>query len=515
MNFRFRWDPHGRWGVRSVLRLALAFLLIAGPTIAAAAQESPRAGIAVPPQVAEVACGQCQFGMPGPGCDLAVRIAGSTFFVDGSGIDDHGDAHAETGLCNCIRQAWVAGRIVDGRLVVEQLQLFPPPGQEPSSEVVLERVWNAVRDRFYRADFHGVDWERTRDEFLPSAVAAKSSEELAAVIDTMLARLQTSHTHFYTRADVEYYFLSDIFSAGTLAPEILPRFPQGVVRYEGIGVFTRQVAGQWFVVGAPDGGPAAQAGLRRGHQIISVNGKPFEPVQSFVGLAGQPVELVVQSTPNPESRRVLTVATQWIRPQEFMLQAMNDSMRLIEARGQKIGYVRVWSYAGSQFQESLVEAIARGIFSQADGLIMDLRDGWGGADPEYLQMFNQAIPRMTVVGRDGAKSTFDRHWRKPCVLLINEGTRSGKELIAYGFKKSKIGPVVGTRTAGAVTAGTLIPVSPEALLYLAVSGIEVDGEILEGRGVEPDHQVAWELPFAAEADPQLERAIDLLTHRSQ
>ena len=43
--------------------------------------------------IAEAACGQCQLGLAGDSCDLAVRIAGKAYFVDGTGIDDHGDAH--------------------------------------------------------------------------------------------------------------------------------------------------------------------------------------------------------------------------------------------------------------------------------------------------------------------------------------------------------------------------------------------------------------------------------------
>ena len=36
----------------------------------------------------------------------------------------------------------------------------------------------------------------------------------------------------------------------------------------------------------------------------------------------------------------------------------------------------------------------------ADALIWDLRDGWGGAVPEYLDLFNVRAPTMQVFGRD-------------------------------------------------------------------------------------------------------------------
>lgn len=75
--------------------------------------------------IAEVGCGQCQFQMKKTGCDLAVRINGKAYFVDGSGIDDHGDAHGPDGMCSRIRKAKVTGRVAGDRFQVESLQLLP------------------------------------------------------------------------------------------------------------------------------------------------------------------------------------------------------------------------------------------------------------------------------------------------------------------------------------------------------------------------------------------------------
>ena len=75
-------------------------------------------------QVVEAACGQCQFGMTDKlGCDLAVRIDGETYFVDGTNIHEHGDAHADDGFCVVIRKANVKGKIVDGRFQSESFTL--------------------------------------------------------------------------------------------------------------------------------------------------------------------------------------------------------------------------------------------------------------------------------------------------------------------------------------------------------------------------------------------------------
>lgn len=76
-------------------------------------------------QIVEASCGQCQLGMEGSGCDLAIRIDGKPYYVDGSSIDDHGDAHSADGLCNCILKAKVTGEIKDGRFVAVNFKVLP------------------------------------------------------------------------------------------------------------------------------------------------------------------------------------------------------------------------------------------------------------------------------------------------------------------------------------------------------------------------------------------------------
>jgi hypothetical protein len=75
--------------------------------------------------IVEVSCGECQFGLKGKGCDLAVRIDGKSYFVDGTKIDDHGDAHAKDGFCEAIRKAEVTGKIVNNRFQVTSFTLLP------------------------------------------------------------------------------------------------------------------------------------------------------------------------------------------------------------------------------------------------------------------------------------------------------------------------------------------------------------------------------------------------------
>lgn len=98
--------------------IAVALLLL---TFGANAQEKK----ITKPQVVEASCGQCNFGMKDKkGCDLAVKIDGKPYFVDGTSLDDHGDAHAADGFCSKVRHAEVTGEVKDNRFVASSFKLL-------------------------------------------------------------------------------------------------------------------------------------------------------------------------------------------------------------------------------------------------------------------------------------------------------------------------------------------------------------------------------------------------------
>ncbi|WP_316847065.1 DUF6370 family protein [Pedobacter psychrodurus] len=76
-------------------------------------------------KVVDIACGECQFKMKGKDCELAVKIDGKAYFVDGKNIDDFGDAHGEHGFCNAVSKAEVSGEIVNNRFKATSIKLLP------------------------------------------------------------------------------------------------------------------------------------------------------------------------------------------------------------------------------------------------------------------------------------------------------------------------------------------------------------------------------------------------------
>ncbi len=79
-----------------------------------------------PVLVLETSCGSCNFEMPGKDCFLAVRYEGKAYAVEGTAIDDHGDAHDEKGFCNAVRKAKVQGSLQGAKFVVTYFELLKP-----------------------------------------------------------------------------------------------------------------------------------------------------------------------------------------------------------------------------------------------------------------------------------------------------------------------------------------------------------------------------------------------------
>lgn len=385
-----------------------------------------------------------------------------------------------------------------------------------ASPDLFDTVWQTVSERFFDPKFNGVDWAALKEQYKPRVSQAPSSTAKADLINEMLGKLRTSHTRFYTPDTPQYYQLLGVFSPrdSQLRSQLRTKFPKGKIEYTDIGIFTTEIEGKTFIKAILDGSPAETAGLQVGDRIVSVDNKPFHPIESFAGKANRPIQMQIQRTSDPASQQQITVTPKLFDGITMFLDAMRDSVEVIERSGKKIGYIHIWSYAGEQYQEKLEEELAFGRLKDADALILDLREGWGGAPPNALHVFTARGPSVTSIGRDGKKFTYTSHWDKPVVMLVNENSRSAKEILAYSFQKYNIGTVVGAQTPGAVVGGRAFLMPDSSLLYVAVADVYVDGNVrLEGVGVTPDIIVPSPIVYAKGTDPQKEKAIAIAVDR--
>lgn len=106
-------------------KLLFLFFLV---SFEAAAQSKPAGKLdaSKPVLVLETSCGTCNFDMPGKECFLALKFEGKAYAVEGTGLDDHGDAHEEKGFCMAVRKAKVQGSLKDDKFVVTYFELLKP-----------------------------------------------------------------------------------------------------------------------------------------------------------------------------------------------------------------------------------------------------------------------------------------------------------------------------------------------------------------------------------------------------
>jgi carboxyl-terminal processing protease len=362
----------------------------------------------------------------------------------------------------------------------------PPDFKSRGDEVV-----RIVRENFYNR-IAADEWASRHTGYADEIDNAVS---FATETRKRLADLKTSHTAYYTRREPEFYGLSAIFASAQGKPAI---------EVESIGL---DVTPEGFVRTLLAGGPADKAGIKRGDRMVRADGRKFHPIESFRGRAGKPVSLAVQREDDAKPLAV-EVTPRLIDPKREWLDAQRDGTRMIKHNGKSVGYVPIFSGSGQEYHQLLRELI-RDRLAAADALVVDFRNGWGGCSPDFIDFLDHNPAVLTMIDRRGKRLSNDGQWRKPFVLLVNGGSRSGKEVVAHSVKKHKLGTLVGERTAGAVVGGRTFPLSDGSLLYLAVMDADVDGERLEGKGVEPDVIVADKLPFAKGADPQLEKAVQV------
>ena len=423
-------------------------------------------------------------------------------------------------------------------VVVQAQDAARPEAQAKSTSTtetfgrLFDAVVEATAKNFWDNERLGaINWKQRAAEVRQSVVEADNLDAAASRINALLDELKTSHTALLTPDDVNYYILMAVFHGASMPQEEFDdRFWGAGVTFAGIGHFSVQIEGRDFVEALLEGSPAARAGLKVGDEILSVDGAAYHPVRSFRGKVGHEVAVAVRRTDGGPVE-ILRINVMSVAPLHAFREATGASARVIDRDGRRIGYVHVWASVGEDSATALQNALSSlGIKErssrskgdkdrspQLDGLIVDMRGRIGGTASTARRYLDLLDPRGPLLGsRDKSQlSRASTSLRGRTAVLINHHTRSTAELFVHAYKRERQGPLIGTRTAGAVSAASAFAMPGGNLLYVAVSGLEIDGEVLEGPGVAPDIEVARLIPYAQGADPVLDRAINVLVDRAK
>jgi carboxyl-terminal processing protease len=342
-----------------------------------------------------------------------------------------------------------------------------------------DEIAAAATERFYDRTFRGLDWP-ARVRHHRNKVRCNDSEERVAIeVNALLAELHASHTALYTQSDIHYWGLNSLFA---------PRLSDFALNFTGI--WPQRRGQQWYAKYVLEGSPAARAGVRQGDHLVLLNGEAFSPL-AFTGKA----DLLVTSS-DGRARRDIPIRAAHVSIMQAFIDASNASRTTFTRQGKRVAYFHLWT-ARDEILQSLQAAIAELDAGRVDGFILDFRGGYGGTSPDYLAPLRASAHLMSV----------------PKVFLIDDGVRSGKEMLAAMVRKERLGTLVGSRTAGGFLGAVPVRLLDDRyfLLVAAYGAIPLDLPTIEGVGVQPDVRVAPCRMRCAGRDPQLEKALELLT----
>ena len=378
----------------------------------------------------------------------------------------------------------------------------PGVGQDEETRAAqFDKVCTTIQARFYDKKLNGVDWTHICEIYRGKLGGVKSKAEFKALVNQMLEELHSSHTSYVDDMDVEYAMLGAVMDQDLQSHRIAH-----------IGLMGHPLGTEYVVTAVYDGGPAQKAGLVTGDRIVSADGKPFETAGSFRGKEGQSVSLQFYREGSAALQTLVVTPVKQNVIKAF-LDATAQSARVLNVGNRKIAYIHLWTMGNDAFKTTL-EQLVTGKLHDTDGLILDLRDGYGGnpfgytdvfyrPDIAWEQQYHGAVPNTRFTGYD-----------KPMVALINGGSRSAKEFFTYQLKKTKRATIVGTTTAGAFLGAGKVDIGPDGMLELAIVGLRVDGRRLEGVGVSPDVTVPIAHAYT-DRDTQLLRGEQILVDQIQ
>lgn len=336
--------------------------------------------------------------------------------------------------------------------------------------------------------FGGLDYPAMAQRTRAQLGSSPTDEATLDALHQLLAQLGPARVQLLSDSDQAYWEMLAAFSN---------RLGGGRVRLSGAR-FERH-GKRWFVRSVAADSPAAVCGLTRGDEVVSADGSPLSPVDSFRRLSPEAsAALSVRHLPWEEAK-TLHCGTRLEGPQETALRTLVKGQRQYTRGSHSVAYLPLPAATNEAFRTALNKAAA-GLQNSSDALILDLRDGTPGG-LAYLEAFLD-----TPVSGDTMHPAL---YNKPMAVLVNAGTSGGRELLAWILQSSGRAKLVGEPTAGAFLPRQAVEVQAGHLLLDLPATSSARVAALEGRRLSPDVKVDDALLYAAGRDPQLESA---LTH---
>jgi len=266
-------------------------------------------------------------------------------------------------------------------------------------------------------------------------------------------------------------------------------------KFGGLGIEIAVKDERLTVVSPIEGTPADRAGIKSGDKIVKIEDE---------STAAMSINDAVKRLRGKVGTKVtITIVRDGIAA-PFDVTLVRDNIKIESIHSymlpDHIGYIRI-----TEFIENTTDDFVNALHdlekqSPLKGLVIDLRNDPGG-------LLNEAVGVSDYFGKKGDMivSTKGRSenqtqefkasdgdkfdYKKPVVVMVNEGSASGAEIVAGALKDWKRGVLIGSKTFGKGSVQTILPLdnSDGAALRLTMAKYYTpSGVCIHGIGIEPD-----------------------------
>lgn len=261
--------------------------------------------------------------------------------------------------------------------------------------------------------------------------------------------------------------------------------------YSGIGISVEEKKGKLLIAYVIKDGPAEQGGLRKGDQIISVDGKKVRSVDDASDrIGGEAGTDVVLKLKRGGQDVTVTLTRQEVEEDSV------DSKFLKSENGKKLGYIRIRHFREGTSEE-LKEAEERLMDGRVSGVVIDVRDNPGGIKNEGVKCADLLLPsgkilieknnkgKKKVSRADGQCADFEY------VVLVNGDTASAAEIFAGAVQVNRGGKLIGEKTYGKGVIQSVEKLEDgSAFKFTTEEYFLPDGTPINKKGIQPDIRVA-------------------------
>lgn len=263
--------------------------------------------------------------------------------------------------------------------------------------------------------------------------------------------------------------------------------------FGGLGIEITLRDGVLTVISPIEDTPAIQAGIHPGDRIVKIEGETtkniniFEAVKKLRGKPGTPVSITVMRTGEAKLLE-FTIVRAIIK-----IESIKDVRFLTD----RIGYIRI-----TQFQEKTPADLNRalkGLDEEGmEALVLDLRWNPGGLLTSAIAVADRFLKKGQLIvetrGRDDQVEMSARAAGRapytdiPLVILINEGSASGSEIVAGALRDNYRAVLIGANSFGKGSVQSVLPLQDNKVGIRLTTGryYTASHRAIQDNGIEPD-----------------------------